>query len=120
MWRTSGQAELYLYLPPSEKANKRVCNVAPKSDCNSVYGASVGRGVFNFTPGKATTLAMRVRLNDVGKENGEIEFFSNGQSVINVGGLVLRQNASGRIRGLQLQTFFGGMSSSFLAGGLAC
>lgn len=114
MWRTGGKGEIYSYLPPSEEANKRVCNVAPQSDCNPEYGSSVGRGAFTFTPGKATTLSIRVRLNDVGKQNGEMELFANGKSVINVDGLVLRQNANGKIRGLQFQTFFGGAYSLFL------
>lgn len=108
MWRTDGAGEMYTYLPPSYDANDNVCDVAPKSLCNPTYGASVGRGAFTFEAGKSNPVSMRVRLNDVGQENGELELFSNGQSVINVGGLVLRDSDAGRIRGLQVQTFFGG------------
>ena len=110
MWRADGAAELYTYLPPSESANKKVCDVAPKSECNPTYGASVGRGAFYFKAGQSNPVSMRVRLNDVGKENGELELFSNGKSVINVGGLVLRTSEAGRIYGLMVQTFFGGKS----------
>lgn len=53
-------------------------------------------------------IGQRVRLNDVGKANGELEMFVDGQSVVNVGGLVLTNSTSGRIRGMQFQTFFGG------------
>ncbi|KAG5219698.1 polysaccharide lyase family protein [Salix suchowensis] len=52
MWRSGGQGEFYTYLPPytiSEfSANKKQCSVAPQSDCNPTYGASVGRGAFHF------------------------------------------------------------------------
>ncbi|KAI0373151.1 hypothetical protein BV20DRAFT_977747 [Pilatotrama ljubarskyi] len=113
MWRTDGAGELYTYLPPSFDANKAVCNVAPFSTCNDVYGASVGRGAFAFKPGTRTTIGQRVRLNDVGQENGELELFVEGKSVFTVKGLVFRDAAAGRIRGIQMQTFFGGSDSSW-------
>ena len=108
MWRTNGLGELYTYLPPDFDANQAVCNIPPFSTCNDVYGASVGRGSFNWTAGGRTTMSQRVRLNDVGQANGELELFVGGQSVVNVGGLVLTNSTTGRIRGLQMQTFFGG------------
>jgi len=112
MWRTEGQGELYTYLPSSENpgfdANKILCDVAPMSECNPTYGASVGRGAFDFKSGQWNTVSQRVRLNDVGKSNGELELFFNGKSVINVSGLKFRNNAQGRFRGIQAQTFFGG------------
>lgn len=117
MWRTAGAGELYTYLPPYTEsqftANNRVCNVAPLSECNPTYGASVGRGSFKFATGAWTTISERVRLNDVGKANGELELFANGVSVISVTGLILRDNAAGRFRGMQMQTFFGGSSVDF-------
>lgn len=112
MWRTKGQGELYTYLPSPENtgfdANRKLCDVAPKSDCNPTYGASVGRGAFDFKSGQWNTVSQRVRLNDVGQSNGELELFFNGESVINVKGLKFRNSAQGRFRGLQAQTFFGG------------
>lgn len=108
MWRGEGAGEFYTYLPPSFDANKKVCNIKPESDCNPTYGASVGRGSFTFASGGWTTVSERVRLNDVGATNGELELFVNGKSVINVSGLVLRDSAAGKMRGLQMQTFFGG------------
>ncbi|KAH7920663.1 hypothetical protein BV22DRAFT_1020784 [Leucogyrophana mollusca] len=117
MWRTDGAGELYTYLPPYTEpqfaANKAVCDVAPKSDCNPEYGASVGRGAFTFTSGQWNTVSQRVRLNDVGQANGELELYVGGQSVINVGGLILRDSAEGKIRGIQMQTFFGGSEADF-------
>lgn len=109
MWRTDGAGELYTYLPPDYSQNQAVCDVPPYSTCNDVYGASVGRGSFTWATGGRTYFAQRVRLNDVGQANGELEVFINGNSVINVSGLVLSDSSSGRIRGIQFQTFFGGM-----------
>lgn len=110
MWRSGSMGELYTYLPPSSDypSNDNVCDIAPFSTCNAVYGASVGRGSFHFVGGGWTTISQRVRLNDVGETNGELELFVGGQSVINVGGLVLRDSDAGRIRGIMMQTFFGG------------
>ena len=108
MWRTGGAGELYTYLPPSFSANQALCHVPPYSTGNPTYGTSVGRGSFLFQPGEWTTVTQRMRLNDAGQENGELELFVNGQSTINVSGLVLRSSEAGRIRGMQIQTFFGG------------
>ncbi|KAG6918569.1 hypothetical protein DXG01_013370 [Tephrocybe rancida] len=117
MWRADGAGEFYTYLPPYTDsrfaANKVQCGIKPVSDCNPVYGASVGRGSFDFKAGAWTTVSERVRLNDVGKANGELELFVNGKSVINVSGLILRASSSGKIRGIQMQTFFGGSSPDF-------
>ena len=108
MWRTDGAGELYTYLPPDYVENEAVCDIPPFSTCNDVYGASVGRGAWTFATGNRTTIAQRVRLNDAGVANGELEVFVGGTSLINVGGLILRDSDDGRIRGLQMQTFFGG------------
>jgi len=118
MWRTDAQGEFYTYLPPYTdsrfKANKAQCD-APNSDCNPTYGASIGRGSFHFAAGSWTTVSQRVRLNDVGQANGEIELFANGKSVIEVKGLILRDSERGRIRGIQAQTFYGGSKTQFQA-----
>ena len=122
MWRTDGKGEIYTYLPPDYAANKAVCDVAPESECNDTYGASVGRGSFKFTAGTRATIGQRVRLNDVGKQNGELELFVEGKSIFTVSGLVLRDSSAGRFQGIQMQTFFGGaflvawIASSFFRG----
>jgi len=113
MWRKDGMGEFYTYLPPSYDANKRVCDVAPQSECNSDYGASVGRGSFTFERGAWTTITMRVKLNDKNQDNGEIELFANGKSVVSVDGLRIRDSGAGLFRGLMMQTFFGGGDTSF-------
>jgi len=113
MWRGAGAGELYTYFPPGNPANDKQCHVTPQSDCNPTYGASVGRGAFHFTPGQWTTVSQRIRLNTAGKADGEMELFANGQSVISVKGLVLRENDAGRFRGIMMQTFFGGHTPDF-------
>lgn len=117
MWRTEGKGELYTYLPPYTQpgfsANHKVCHVAPESDCNAEYGASVGRGSFKFKKGEWTTVTQRVRLNEVGHADGELELFVDGKSVINVSGLKIRDSSKGKIRGIQMQTFFGGSETKF-------
>lgn len=77
------------------------------------YGNSVGRGAFTFVPGVRSTVAQRVKLNDAGQANGELELFFNGQSVINVSGVIIRDTDEGRIRGVQFQTFFGGSDATW-------
>ena len=44
---------------------------------------------------------------------GEIEVYIDGQSVVHATGLILRTNEGpdGRVQGLHMQTFFGGMSA---------
>lgn len=113
MWRSEGDGELYTYLPPytDERfaANKKQCSF-PNSKCNNIHGASIGRGSFKFQPGKWTTVSQRVKLNTVGQADGELELFVSGKSVINISGLILRDSSAGKMRGIQMQTFFGGES----------
>ncbi|KAG5339741.1 hypothetical protein C0989_003855 [Termitomyces sp. Mn162] len=117
MWRAEAAGEFYTYLPPYTDArfaaNKAQCDTVANSDCNPTYGASIGRGSFQFADGAWTTVTERVRLNDVGKANGELELFVNGKSVISLDGLILRGSSAGRIRGIQMQTFFGGHTSDY-------
>jgi polysaccharide lyase-like protein len=100
--------EMYTYLPQSFSANQALCHIPPYSMSNPTYSTSVGRGSFSFQPGEWTTVMQRMRLNDASQENGELELFVNGQSMINISGLVLHSSEAGRIRGMQIQTFFGG------------
>ncbi|KAF8528203.1 hypothetical protein BU17DRAFT_73814 [Hysterangium stoloniferum] len=118
MWRENGQGELYTYLPqPSMgsqfKGNQQLCNVKPLSVCSDDAGASVGRGSWSFTPGKWTVLSQRVKLNDAGVQNGELEVIVNGQTMFNLKGLALRDSDKGRINGYIFQSFFGGHHSDW-------
>jgi len=118
MWRTNGQGELYTYLPrpsmgPEFKGNEQICNVPPLSVCDDSAGASVGRGSWTFTPGKWTVLSQRVKLNDAGAQNGEMEVIIDGQSKFSLNGLAFRDSDNGRFDGYIFQSFFGGHDPSW-------
>ena len=90
MWRADMAGEFYTYLPPSAAAqNQHICSMAPFSTCNDVYGASTARGSFTFPIGRRTYLAIRLKLNTIGKADGEMELFVNGVSTI----LVTKSNS---------------------------
>ncbi|KAJ7016717.1 hypothetical protein C8F04DRAFT_980863 [Mycena alexandri] len=119
MWRTNGAGEIYTYLPdPSATTgtgnyttNKQLC-VKP-DECNDTYGASISRSAFTFATGAWTTVSQRVKLNTVGQPDGELELFVDGRSVNSAKGLIIRDSAEGRMRGLQMQTFFGGSTKAW-------
>jgi hypothetical protein len=118
MWRSEGMGEVYTYLPdpslgPEFAGNKNLCTAVPNSECNSVYGASVGRGSFTFPKGEYITIAQRARLNDVGASNGELELIVNGESKFTVKGLAYRNSEAHKFRGIQMQSFFGGSTSDW-------
>ena len=46
---------------------------------------------------------------DFFSHEGQIQLWIDGNSVINVDGLSLRETESGKIKGMHFQTFFGGM-----------
>ncbi|KAG6831082.1 hypothetical protein H0H87_006198 [Tephrocybe sp. NHM501043] len=106
MWRKDGEGELYAYLPTANQ-KLAIC----KGKCDIKYGASLGTGSWKFEPGEWTQLSERVKLNAVGKMDGEIEVFVGGKSVIHEKGISLRESDKGRIMGAMIHTFFGGSSS---------
>ncbi|KAK7691402.1 hypothetical protein QCA50_004801 [Cerrena zonata] len=110
MWRENGKGELYAYLPLTSSNTEHLLSVPPRSIQHPDYGFSVGRGAFTFVPGRWTTIAERIKLNTIGYEDGEIEVFIDGKSVILATGLILRDSTAieSRVRGLHFQTFFGG------------
>ncbi|KAL4259093.1 hypothetical protein AB1N83_007832 [Pleurotus pulmonarius] len=110
MWRAQAIGELYTYLPLTPNNEAQLAAVPPYSRQNADYGFSVGRGSFCLDGAveQWIALAFRVKLNDVGLENGEIQFWVNGVSAISVTGLTLRTRADSVIQGMHFQTFFGG------------
>ncbi len=122
----NGVGELYTYLPPTEINLERLRTV-PSSHEISDYGFSIGRGAWTFDSGRWMSLAIRVRLNDVGIQNGEsnfcirhldlthylpqgeIEIFIDGRSVLLVDRVVLCEDPTARICAAHFQTFFGGV-----------
>ncbi|WRT69776.1 uncharacterized protein IL334_006767 [Kwoniella shivajii] len=96
MWRTDGAGEIYDYLP------------VPYTTTDTGYGESIQRGAYTWSTGKWTTVAMRVKLNDVGSANGEQELFVDGQSVISLKDVTFATSQGTKIYGIMAQTFFGG------------
>lgn len=113
MWRTDGAGEAYNYLPTSVTQPASYANAAPKTVLNAAYGDSVGRGSFYFAGGAWTTVSQRIKLNDIGAQNGELQIFVNGVSKINLSGLTLRTKSATVFRGIQAQTFFGGHTTEY-------
>lgn len=108
MWRKDGDGELYAYLPMTDENTAELLNVPPKSIKNPDYGFSVGRGSFRFLSGSWVTLVQRIKLNDVGVQNGEIEIRANGKVVIFASGLTIRTTPNSSIKGIHFESFFGG------------
>lgn len=113
MFRTGGDAELYTYLPqpdagPQFYGNTQLCDVKPLSDCNAEYGTSVARGAWKWATGAWTHVSQEFTLNTAGEQDGKIKVTANGQPVIDLSGLALRDSDKGRFQGIQMQSFFGG------------
>ncbi|KAG7091566.1 hypothetical protein E1B28_010591 [Marasmius oreades] len=108
MWRQNGTGELYTYLPPTENNKKQLLAVPPVSRANNDYGFSVGRGSFTFVKGTWVCIALRLKMNTVGEEDGELELWINGHSVISIQRLSFRDSEMATIKGMHFQTFFGG------------
>lgn len=66
----------------------------------------VDRGAFTWATGRWQTVAIRVKLNDVGQANGEQELIVDGESKINISGVTFATEAGTKIYGIMAQTFF--------------
>lgn len=111
MWRRNGAGELYNYFPTNQTGN--YCSTPPLSVCDPTYGDSIGRGSFTWSTGSWTTVAQRLKLNDVGASNGEQELFVNGDSVLSLSGLQISVENDTKFYGIMAQTFFGGHDSTW-------
>lgn len=120
MWRANGEGELYTYLPPVPSNHKVLSAVPPRSIRNPDYGYSVGRGAFSLkgAVNNWMSVAIRIRMNRPGKQDGQMELWIDGRSVISVDELVIRGDGGqdedqvhgdgARLQGMHFQTFFGG------------
>lgn len=66
----NGVGELYAYVPHSDTNTQQLLAVPPRSIQHPDYGFSVGRGAWTFASGRWTRITERVKINDVGQENG--------------------------------------------------
>ncbi|CAE6440338.1 unnamed protein product [Rhizoctonia solani] len=113
MWRPNGEGEIYAYIPNTPSNHEALKNVPPKTHCNADFGWSIARGSFYFKPGEWTTIAERVRLNDVECANGTLQIWANGELVVDVQGLETRVDKDVVFRGAHFQTFFGGKAQDW-------
>jgi hypothetical protein len=97
MWRALGAGEAYAYV------------VNKPGD----YGLSVGRGAWQFQPGKWHTIQQEVVLNDPDAADGKLRVWVDGRHVIDKGKLAYRTTPGVTIDGLMFQTFFGGGDPSW-------
>jgi len=111
MWRKDGAGEIYNYLPPSAKND--YCSMPPHSECNPAFGDSVGTGSWTWKKNAWNTIAMRVKLNDAGTNNGLQTIWFNGEQVLHVPNLEIRLSNDIKFQGIMAQTFFGGGDSSY-------
>ena len=91
MWRRNGDGEVYAYLPTSKK-----------------YGTSIGRGNWQFIPGKWQHLEQEVKLNQPGSNNGRLKVWLDGKKVLDESGITFRTTETLKIEGIFFSTFFGG------------
>jgi hypothetical protein len=96
MWRKQGEGEIYAYLPTSQN-----------------HGTSIGRGTWQFSPGRWYHLQQQVTLNQPNQKNGSIIVWVDGQKVIEQTGLLFRTTKALKIDGILFSTFFGGGDSSW-------
>lgn len=110
MWRSSGEGEVYAYIPTTQK------NFCSQSEvtCNSDYGTSLARGSFSFVTGQWQTIWLLVVLNEVGTANGVVELWYNGVQALSFTNLEIRSASSlSSIGGMFFSTFFGGDDSTW-------
>lgn len=98
MWSPSGLPYLYLY-------------IATRTPLG--FGIDVGVSPGALITGTWHTLTQRVKLNEVGVSNGEIEIWFDGMPVALVRDLEIRAVESHRIEGMLQDTFFGGADPSW-------
>ncbi|KAJ3145504.1 hypothetical protein HDU86_000890 [Geranomyces michiganensis] len=112
MFRKAGAAEIYLYVDADEQVDE-FCQIPPLTVCNGAYGNSVGRGSFTWATGKWQSVLQRITLNTPGKNDGRVQVFYNGQSVVDFDRVSWRGSDSVGFVGLDFETFFGGADSSW-------
>ncbi|MFB2938924.1 polysaccharide lyase [Aerosakkonemataceae cyanobacterium BLCC-F154] len=96
MWRRNGDGEVYAYLPTSKK-----------------HGTSLGRGNWQFQPGKWHFIEQELTLNQPGKNDGRIRVWFDGEQVLDEKELAFRTTKDLKIEGILFSTFFGGGDSSW-------
>lgn len=110
MWRTSGEGEVYAYIPDSDG----ICQDTKDFLCNQDgFGTSIDRGSFSWIPGKWNHVTLLIRLNEIHSSNGQVSLFYNNVKAIEQTGLGFRVDDVVSVGGLYFSTFFGGDDPSW-------
>lgn len=113
MWDAKGLGFAEALVPTTESPNLQACMTATQLvNCTSAIpqGWPLASDSFTWSTGTPMSVSMRIRLNDPKIANGEMQYWVNGVSMADVQGLVLRDTAASRFRGMHMQTYFGGAS----------
>lgn len=78
---------------PKDKQTPELCNLPPRSICDSDYGLSIGRGAWKFAQGGWTTVQQDVWLNTPGINDGGFNIWVNGQLVLSYDQVRYRETA---------------------------
>lgn len=117
MWRAFGAGEIYAYLPPSNTEN--LCNIRtyPLNVCSDPeYGLSLGRTAFKFATGTWNRLALHIQVNTPGQSDGFVQFYLNGEKVIENLNVVFRGSVPSNsllITDIFFSSFFGGSTLAY-------
>ncbi len=111
-FRGQGYGELYAYLDDS-KQTSGYCQIPPLTVCNPTYGDSIGRGAYRFNTGAWTTVKQTIRLNTIGKNDGGLIVWADGQQKITFDQVMWRTMSSVGFVGVDFETFFGGSDTTW-------
>lgn len=106
-------------MPASNKEN--LCNTRtyPLNVCSDPeYGLSLGRTAFKFATGTWNRMALHIQVNTPGQSDGFIQFYLNGEKVIENLNVVLRGSVPSNsllITDIFFSSFFGGSTLAYAA-----
>lgn len=112
MFRPAGAGELYTYLDDTKQV-AAFCQIPPLTICNPVYGDSLGRGSYHYTPGSWTTVKQVIRLNTIGKNDGGAIVYADGVQALKFDQIMWRTMSTVGFVGIDFETFFGGHDSTW-------
>ena len=82
------------------------------------YGLSLGRTAFKFSTGSWNRLALHIQVNTPGQSDGFIQFYLNGEKVIENANVVVRGSVPANsllVTDIFFSTFFGGSTLPYAA-----
>lgn len=85
---------LTMQYAPKDRQTPALCNLPPKSVCNSDYGLSIGRGASKFPRGRWTTIRQDIWLNTPGINDGGFNIWINDRLVLTYDQVRYRENAA--------------------------